>query len=424
MARPPLVVVSVLLLLAMPLVPARQALSFEPPKRLGELGGYEPGVKLDAAGNVYVTAHKLNLTNEGTRLASWLWVSRDGGDTFEPLEHDLLAPATNAQWGAEADLALDAAGNLYVFDTTGADGVFSKWSDAARKLEHTRPLAGTAAPVDDRPWLAASGDGLVYYLANTGRGSWFHRSTDGGVLFGAVPIPGTEENGFCTLASEVDGPWVYFVCDRGFGGREVLLYRSGDRGLTFQRSTIATRAVPQSMHGFTTIAVDDAGGVHVAYSMGAPYAKTFVHLLSSLDHGATWRAENLTPYLGSFEYTAIAAGPKGTVAVLWYGSSDEPRFGHGDGHAYRLNYTLEATIVEGAGTKSAKWTHAAVTDGPVSRTGSFGLGDFFQAAFAPDGRLHVAFGMVPEAQPDTCCVTGGDVRVMFARQAAGPNLED
>src|SRR5262245_54360354 len=76
--------------------------------------GYEPSIDVDSTGVLYVTAHKGSVTNEGTRLSSFLWSSHDHNRTWKPL----VAPGhvTDAQFSFEGDIAVDSRDRLYFVD--------------------------------------------------------------------------------------------------------------------------------------------------------------------------------------------------------------------------------------------------------------------------------------------------------------------
>ncbi len=166
--------------------------TFRPPLRLGNGQGYEPGIEIDSQGTVYVTAHKQSLVAEADRLASWLWRSTDDGLTFQDMSG--VNGFSKTLWALEGDFAVDAKDRLYWVDTWAADNHFIRWSNRGTTVDFVRPLVPSIEPLDDRPWLAAHGDGHVYYMGNIGVGTSarhrlsFHRSTDAGETFDPVGI--------------------------------------------------------------------------------------------------------------------------------------------------------------------------------------------------------------------------------------------
>src|SRR5687767_5195078 len=101
-------------------------------------------------------------------------------------------------------------------------------------------MMATTGPTDDRPWLAAHGDGIVYYIQNNGavvsRGPeqildvdeeagagqfWFYRSEDGGMTWSAgMALHGS--NWCTTEASPIDDKTVFVACT-ALGETEVRL---------------------------------------------------------------------------------------------------------------------------------------------------------------------------------------------------------
>src|SRR5438045_950288 len=101
---------------------------------------------------------------------SWAWYSTDGVK-FHDLPGLTDLSLEQHDFGDEGDLALDDAGHLYFVDTNVLDATFTRWSTTDRgkvTFESHRPLIPAAQLVDDRPWVTAHGDGVVFYLGNEG----------------------------------------------------------------------------------------------------------------------------------------------------------------------------------------------------------------------------------------------------------------
>lgn len=149
--------------------------TFTKPLRLTQpnFGGFEPSIKVDRHDNVVITAHKnhtllLSADPDGPapeRGASALWHSGDGGKTFGPLL-GVTAARENSLWpAAEGDFALDGADHLYFVDTYLGDNSITRWALGPNGRVTAEASRGTGS-LDDRPWLAAHGDGVVMYLGN------------------------------------------------------------------------------------------------------------------------------------------------------------------------------------------------------------------------------------------------------------------
>src|SRR3954465_5497271 len=142
-------------------------------------GGYEPGITVDRFNNIVVTAHKQNHTlvvspdSRGAlpvRSQSWLWTSKDG-KTFTDMPGLTPLGEQNMEFGDEGDVAYDETGHIYFVDPNVRDDSFSRYKATGNgklALETTRPAGPFGEPVDDRPWIAAHGDGVVMSAGKEG----------------------------------------------------------------------------------------------------------------------------------------------------------------------------------------------------------------------------------------------------------------
>lgn len=225
--------------------------TYEEPVRINEPQryGYEPSVNVDQFGNLYATAHKSSLTNEGTQLSSFFWYSTDGGDTW--LDMPSPAEVEDKAFAFEGDIAVDDAGMVYYIDTYLGDNHLHRWKTepSGPVYDLTKPVMQSTA-VDDRPWIRAHGDGVLYYLGNNGTSIpdsegdsgriFFYRSTDGGLTFSAgESIP---TSFYVSLAeSKADDQSVYLGYPRDMGdGTAFVASTSHDRGRTWTRETVGT----------------------------------------------------------------------------------------------------------------------------------------------------------------------------------------
>lgn len=397
-------------------------LTFSAPLELTADGhGYEPSIEIDAYGTLYVTAHKGSLTNEGTRLASWLWFSRDEGATWKEMpsplqQHDKL-------FAFEGDLALDAKGRLYFVDSYFLDSTLSRWTTGpdGPSWESTRPVQGTTA-LDDRPWLAAHGDGILYALGNNnGRAPipapntllegeraniWLYRSTDGGDTW--TPGHGFPGAVWCTMdASRADDQTLYVGCEQG---DHAVVHRSADRGETWTTAEVGTyRNGPGALYPAT--ALDQAGHAYHAWIDGFPGSGAPGRILvaRTLD-GETWDPYDITPLNGTFGMLWATGGAPGTLALTFYATEDvQPN----DDTEWRVHLLL-GTGLDGA---EPRWEHAVVDPEPAL-IGPFPPIDFFQNAIGPDGAVHIAYQREPAGQ----LVGGMNGDVYYVRQTGGGNV--
>ncbi|HVL33663.1 MAG TPA: sialidase family protein, partial [Actinomycetota bacterium] len=396
----------------------QSGISFAEPVKLGTGAGYEPGIQIDSVGTIYATAHKLSVVREeGTRLASYLWRSTDGGATFHNLTADI--PIT-AMYALEGDLAVDGKDRLYFVDTWAADNHISRWSNRGSKLDFVRP-AVASAEVDDRPWLAAHGDGYVYYLSNTGYGPTgrltVHRSTDGGESFD--PIGHTlEKSGWGFIDADPNSSYVYAVYHDQFYGtgllgraKSVWVEVSPDRGATWQRVKIADYEFGADVtadhdDAYPTVSVAPDGSIWALW--GDDGRKLM--LAHSQDHGETWDVRDVTPFEGVFSYSWMSVAPNGDVGISFI--ADPAAEEVGVNYVYGMLYRPDASCLQVAGDEESACSGPATAFArlePRSPGGYASQADFFQNDFAPDNRLHVTW-------------TGRQNKITATRQSFGPNL--
>lgn len=383
------------------------AVTVSDPVRLNPPGnyGYEPGVAVDPYGTIYATAHKASATNEGTRLSSWFWYSTDGGETW----HDMpsAADVDNEQAALEGDIAVDGKGRVYFCDTYAADNQFNRYltGESGPVWDYSTPMQGTTA-VDDRPWLQAHGDGIVYYLGNNGTGIpapnddpgdtsriWFYRSTDGGLTWSegfGFPTPG-----YCSIAADksadvdttLDGKRVYVATDND---GQLELYHSTDAGQTWDFQDGKADPVYEFEQGtpeaFPTWSVTDCAGnpYHVAIdadrTTDEPGTLVFVN-----GEPGDWTVHELAPFEGTFAKQWIGAGSEGTVGIVFYGT--EPGTVVVDDSTNWYAYALVTTTGQ---SPDPSWTLVRLDDVPVATDGQE-QGDFFECAVGPADDLHVTY---------------------------------
>ncbi|HVF21149.1 MAG TPA: hypothetical protein VNA14_13035 [Mycobacteriales bacterium] len=375
--------------------------AFSKPLRLTEpdFGGYEPSIRVDRHGNVFVTAHKTNDTvvvgkdADGpvpVRGASYLWHSADGGTTFGPLP-GLTALRENSLWpAAEGDLAVDGADHLYFVDTYAGDNSISRWTMGGRgeiTADWSRPVQGTAS-VDDRPWISAHGNGVVMYLGNAGASPTadglpasgrytVYMSYDGGMTFDTVGV-NLPDSGWCHGAADprAKSTRLYVLCSNDSG--TLYAYSSADDGRSFKRTEIG-KYVSMDSNTWPAVTVGRDGTVHALFNIlpidAADEIGTRLIDFSSTDGGATWRRTDLTPRTGFHHYSWLDVASDGTLGVAYYFRPEEGEPWVLYAGTARPGRRLRTTAI------------AQVADATKSRP----HGDFFQIAFGPDRKLHVAY---------------------------------
>lgn len=351
----------------------------------GDCGLGEPTLEVDGAGTIYVSG-VCCLT-----VAPPVLVSRDGGASFEPLE----TPGVREAFGIEGDFAVDAEGRVYFSDIEfAATFQVTVWEADGTYVRHTK---WPAPPLVDRDWVRAEGDGVVWYVYNTGSATRVYRSTDAGATWspdavhvvpyalGNVAIwPGHE---LCLFGGSVEGH------------RRVDCTRDGGDTWFSEKSSL-----PVGDDAYPVGAYDENGTLHLAEA--ADGRITVTH--RSPDGAWSPAVQVVSPEGGQHRMPWLAAGAPGGVAVAWYGTNATD--GDGDWH---LHVATSADADAGA----PRWRHAVADPEPVFQ-GALGrdLLDFLQAEIGPDGAVHVAYSKQrPGEGPD-----GNEEQLHYVRSEAGP----
>ncbi len=401
-------------------------------------GGFEPSIVVAPDGTLYATAAKTARPGPGTRMASWLWFSQDGGETWR----DLPSPAQvhEAMLGFEGDIATDESGHLYFADIYVADTTLSRWSPGPT-WDWSRPLTGLPTPVDDRPWVAAHGSGIVYLMLNTGenvptpetllagdtRGAarWIFRSEDAGVTWSlghGVPLQDR-----CDLeASRADDQSILVVCQSGEGDASLLtVFQSPDRA----RTLTPVQSVPfqrGSVFMDPGAAIDAAGQPYAAWLDDLVVTVGFQdeewqgdepgRVLYAYQNGTAWTERDVTPFPARFANMDASAGAAGTLALTFYATTDLTPGADTEWVPYLM-------VSSNAADVNATWAVTPLLEEPAG-VGKAPPEDFFQNAVGPDNRVHV---ILQKDRPedllrDGTVVNGVPADVLHAGQVSGPNL--
>lgn len=371
-----------------------------PAKVNGAAHAYEPSLVLDSAGNRYITAHKSGPV-AGPQMASWFWTSPDGRNWSampSPADgHTLL-------WGLEGDLAVDAEDRIYFVDTYLADLTLGTWQGGPSGPEwvSSRPIMGTVSR-DDRPWLAAHGDGILYYMGNNGdafsavdpanptaRG-WisFTASEDGGLTW-RVPETIGGSWWFCGLAADpADDVTVHRACNiTGQGSGTVRAESSNDRGRTWQERGVIPRG-PIDQPLYIASSVDETGTAFHVWVDDDLRDTLPAALRLGIVREDDMQVLDLPVHNQSIWKQWVAARGNGTVAVAYYTSPEVPT---DDESPWFLRVLFSTPQADGP----YEWLDILADPEPVHH-GVVGPQDFFQARYGRDGLLHIAYQR--EAEP-------------------------
>ena len=308
-----------------------------------------------------------------------IWISHDGGLTFEILPFADGTGVVRDAAGVEGDFAIDDAGNVCFFDITAATAYITKYEADATHV-HTKP--DVFPPLVDRPWVRAGAEDEVFILYNTGvAGSNFYRSDDGGLTW---DYPGST-NFPCPLMTLGQGPVRDHLIASGCSGQPSA-WLSFDGGVTWgDRITLSNEG---SQESYMQPAADAAGITYV------PVTKS---TSPDADHGSlhVYAIHPDGSVKGPFEATGnttasdkpwLIAGREGVVAMAHYLAQDTTWSDQEDAvWDLAITYSLDAH------TDAPTWTtiiaDEALFEGVLGRS----PGDFLQLRQAPDGDLVVAY---------------------------------
>lgn len=278
---------------------------------------------------------------------SALWRSIDGGQTFQMPGNPTYGEAhrvrsrTGDLGGVECDLAVDAAGGVYLADGWIAGASVSSSTDRGGSWSGTptSALPGLAL----RPWVVGGNRGEVFLLSSQGHGVglenqglnmppaggvWVARSTDGGQTFAqhVQAVPNENRLGYhSNLVLSADKLHFAYTQKIGEGRLEVRLAVSSDRGLTWTQHAVAQQSfAPRQCSNpvllYPVMATDGAKGVYVSWVLTNPTTgRLDLFLASSPDEGETWTPPTLvTDRPGTRAYPWLSAGRPGQLGLTWY----------------------------------------------------------------------------------------------------------
>lgn len=322
---------------------------------------WEPTLLIDGFGNFFITARKdtsptqLVVSPDDrsptlTRSMSWLWVSTDGGQTWDNM-HGLPLDLENHDWGYEADIAVDEVGRLYMADQNYADSTITRWTISGLgqfTFDYHRPALPTAQPIDDRPWLAAHGDGKVFYITNSGSGFLnpfgrgggpaygqgrysVYRSTDAGNNFDLIGHMLRQSGGCRPAADHRPGSTnAYIVCTNDGGAHGLLTppqnpgrvwaYATENDGASWARYPVGTYNADFDTYDWPLVEVGPDGDVWALHIdtgevTDGVVVTNRVNLYHSVDHGQSWSLQDITPEEGRYRWGWLTVSPDGLLGL-------------------------------------------------------------------------------------------------------------
>ncbi|MFQ3321601.1 MAG: hypothetical protein ACI9O1_000692 [Candidatus Thalassarchaeaceae archaeon] len=406
--------------------------------------GYEPSISITSNGNMFITAHKdLRWGGESNPFfpvlggepgpwyacqsgqqtswdywASWLWASFDNGTTwghgdgFEPtpgnsFTANYIAGGSECL-GDEGDISVDSKDNVYYLDTTLEDNWWHILSSNGTEYETVTCQRMNTMAADDRPWVAAQGEGIIHYLGNSGVSPlectgdvgryWYYHSEDAGLTFSqCYAVPG----GWSTIASQKHGPYVYIAQeDADTASGSVIIRISDDYG----RGTGLTDgswADPKDVgerkgncpEGYPVVNTNEIGTVAVVWS-DCPNGATGaweMKLALSYDYGLNWTTWDITHMNGIHMYPFVSISDDNTLAIAFYGIDFDDNQLEGDYVEGEKWYAYAAAIKEPK--EGDLWNFKIIDPEPLHIVTAYeeiegdthALHDFFETVISEDG---------------------------------------
>jgi hypothetical protein len=257
--------------------------------------------------------------------------------------------------------------------------------------------------LDDRPWIAAQGNGVVHYLGNNAvtfpghQGRYiYYRSTNGARTFMMEQdIPG---NGWLHLDTERNGDYAYIVKETTTGSpADIVIHITDDQGVSWNWDNpvyIGSRDGPGGPPGegsrWPVVAAGENGTVWVMWGDYEDCVENGTRLFigRSRDYGQTWNVTEVTPFQGLHDYFWISAGPNGSVGISFYSTTALPVEDSSEWFIYGgvVPHADELDLDE----FEINCTKADPT--PVyAGTDYHALHDFHEDCFSPDGAFNIAY---------------------------------
>ena len=422
--------------------------------------GYEPSLSLDSKGNMFVTAHKdlrwggpetpipvflgndpglwyacttereLFDPNSGDvrtswdYWASWFWKTNDGGltwdhgDNFDSTPGSMLQSALGSGTGAgseclgdEGDISVDANDMVYYLDTTLEDNWWHKFTNGGNVYESPSVCQRmNSMAADDRPWVAAQGDGIIHYFGNSGVSPpecsgdsgryWYYHSEDGGNTFSqCYAMPG----GWGTIASQRNGTYVYVAQesdDSETGNIHIRISDDYGRGTgfgpsdgTWKEPLIIGDKKGNPPEGYPVVNTNEQGTVAVVWA-DCPEGNVGaweMNIALSYDYGDNWSTWEITPdWDGITMYPFVSISETNRIAVSFYGL--DYATGNSTGYTEGTPWYLYSAYLDNPQLNDT-WEFEIADPTPLhtvtayeeSNSDVHALHDFFETVISPDG---------------------------------------
>lgn len=393
---------------------------FSTPVRVVNDYGFEPSVRVDSTGVIYVAiARALQVP---VPVASWVWRSTDNGATWTKLANPL-----GNRVGAEPEIALDAQDRLYYTDLEVANTYVATYTNHGLTVESFNPIGQTTTGVD-RQWFAVGKPKEIFLNTNdVERGMWQYYSPD-------ITLAPTTAGRPITNLPHVSTPPAYdpttgyvFTVYEGFGTLSSGLYV----GRTMAPTTVpplpvVTRLKVSNFDGvvsnvFPVMAVDDAGNEFIVWSQEDATGGMGIYLTWSTNNGNSWATPvRVNQHAGAHVFPWMVADDAGHVAIAWLGTDEvAPSEGVSNDAPWQVHFSQSLNVLSGSPTFTESHATGTMHVGKVCVSGlacdtgggaDRDLGDYIQIALGPDGMAHIAYTddqVVAEPQVYHVRQTGG-----------------
>ncbi len=409
--------------------------------------GYEPSLSIDSKGNMFITAHKdLRWGGESNPFfpllggnpgpwyacqegemtswdywASWFWVSNDNGSTWQhgsefgptpgnSFAANYLAGGSECL-GDEGDISVDNYDRIYYLDTTLEDNWWHVFTEGGKTYEMGSCQRMNTMAADDRPWVAAQGDGIIHYLGNSGASPpectadtgryWYYHSENGGNLFSqCYAMPG----GWSTIASQRNGSFVYVAqenADSNSGTVHVRISDDYGRGTgpgpsdgSWQTPIDVGERKGNCPEGYPVVNTNEGGTVAVIWAdcPAGDVGPWEMNFAISYDHGVNWSSWNITPFeRGINMYPFISITDTDLISVAFYGL-DYDQDGAKDGYVKGKKWHLYAGVMQSP-IEGDQWDFSIADPAPLHNVTQYeedngdvhALHDFFETVLSPNG---------------------------------------
>jgi hypothetical protein len=387
--------------------------AFAAPVTVGT-GASEPGIDVASNGTLYVDGPDGLLSN-GTS-PSPVWRSVNGGDTWTQTPPGLRQDSPG---GGDSQIAVDPTnGHLAFIDLWLGASTASTSTDQGNTWT-AQPLGGP--PVQDRPWIASAGGGVVYQAVHQiPAGIVVSKSVDGGLSYlpdGVAATPVDQTGCICPPGNVIaqggtgalgTGDKVGVIYADSSGG--IKFASSNNGGLTFSNAAVAPDSSGASNSNFPVVA--NAGNNHLAAVwLNEGPSSDSVQLSQSTDWGKTWSAPTTIVSGGTSVYPWVAARGSTIGVSLYHTSTVAATPDAVPAGSSWFESALQST--DGGSTFSSLVT----ADPTPSKTGAVctagtgcsadrELGDFQSLVVDASGHLDLAYNRV---------ASGGSTTVLFAQ---------